>query len=665
MLLMALALAQAAAPVVPAASAPTTLQIQFDRANAALDAEQWQQAFDGFAAAEAWPGASARSRGIAQLGKGLALLKLRRIDEAATALQSGLALTASAKEAAGGFRVEAALQLAQLDLADYDYEAARSLFELIMAESKDAEYRQSALLGLTQIHMFDDPKKALAEVDEALALSGAGKKQKTTDSVLRDMRGRVLMNSGDYAAAIHELDKAVADQGGVTAKTDISDVVVRSDLAIAQSRAGHSAEAHQLMAMTGAGRMPDDVFARAAQMELPPCTDTLRPDDVAVIEFGVNPQGIVFYATPIYASRIGMPVLDLARAVRNWAWRVDDIARVPLFYRTATRVEIRCSTAVDRPPVSVALTDEVSRWFASKGAGASGGPGSDPSVASLQADIDRAAVPGGNPALLIRLLGQLGDSKLADYATRTAALRRALDLARSQRAAPSVVAWLLIGQADGNGRQAGWRAERIAMLLRAASSAEFSTDARARAALILAASDLARQDTDGGVTIAPHLATVAHDDRLDAHDPLRVGALLRLSNLQAKTGDLAAARGSFLSTGLSTQQCALVDAQPALKNQGLSSNDYPDDINAWGVSGWTRVEFDITAGGLTTRRRAVLSYPPFIFGDVAAQGLKNARYTQSYRPEGGLGCGGAAVNVNFLAHGGSPGRRPAGKKTQP
>jgi hypothetical protein len=663
MLLMALALAQAVAPAVAPTPAPTTLQSQFDRANAALDARQWQPALEGFAAAETWPGATARARGIAQLGKGLALLKLRRPDEAATALQSGLALTANAREAAGGFRIQAALELGQLDFADYDNEAARSLFELILAESKDAEYRQAALLGLAQVHMFDDPKAALAEIDQAIALSDKDKTQKAVDSSLRDMRGRALMSSGDFAGAIRELQRAVADQGGVTSHTDINDVIVRSDLAIAQSRAGHAADAHQLMAMTGAGRMPDDVFARAAQMDLPPCTDTLRPDDVAVIEFGVDAQGAVFYATPIYASRPGMPVLDLARAVRNWAWRVEDIARVPIFYRTATRVEIRCSTAVDRPSVSVALTDEVSRWFVSRGAGKSDTAGPDPSVASLQADIERAAAPDGNPALLIRLLGQLGDSKLADYTTRGAALRRAYELAQSQHAAPSVIAWLLIGQNDGENKRVGWRYERIALLLRLADSAEFSTDVRARAALILAAGDLARQNADSGVTIAPHLATVAHDDRLDVHDPLRVGALLRLSNLQAKAGDLAAARSSYLGTGLNSQQCALVDAQPAMKRQGLSSTDYPDDIIEWGVSGWSRVEFDIMADGFTTRRRAILSYPPFIFDDVAVRGMRNTRYTQSYRPEGGLGCGGATVNINFYAHPDLATSKQTGKKT--
>jgi hypothetical protein len=67
-----------------------------------------------------------------------------------------------------------------------------------------------------------------------------------------------------------------------------------------------------------------------------------------------------------------------------------------------------------------------------------------------------------------------------------------------------------------------------------------------------------------------------------------------------------------------------------------------------GVSGWTRIEFDILPTGETTNRRAVISYPPFSFGDVTVQAMARARYTQTYRPEGGLGCGGATLQFRFL-----------------
>ncbi len=200
--------------------------------------------------------------------------------------------------------------------------------------------------------------------------------------------------------------------------------------------------------MTGAGRLEEGVFAQAAQMDLPPCSDMLRPDDVAVIEFGVNERGAVYYASPIYASRPGMPVIELARAVRGWAWRTEDIAKVPVFFRTATRVELRCSTAISRPGLNAMLSDDVARWFADKGLGTI--QVSVPEdmaalpLAPLRAEIEKVGASGGNPILLIRLLIQLGCDPLVDYPSRQAALRRALDIARSEHAPPAVLAWLIL-----------------------------------------------------------------------------------------------------------------------------------------------------------------------------------------------------------------------------
>ncbi len=64
-------------------------------------------------------------------------------------------------------------------------------------------------------------------------------------------------------------------------------------------------------------------------------------------------------------------------------------------------------------------------------------------------------------------------------------------------------------------------------------------------------------------------------------------------------------------------------------------------------------------------RRAILSYPPFIFSDVAAQGIKDTRYSQSYRPDGGLGCGGASVRVNFTSAKVGEQAKSNGKKAKP
>jgi hypothetical protein len=65
------------------------------------------------------------------------------------------------------------------------------------------------------------------------------------------------------------------------------------------------------------------------------------------------------------------------------------------------------------------------------------------------------------------------------------------------------------------------------------------------------------------------------------------------------------------------------------------------------VSGWTRIEFDILPSGETANRRAVLSYPPFMFGDATVKAMAKTRYTQTYRPQGELGCGGASTQFRY------------------
>ena len=123
---------------------------------------------------------------------------------------------------------------------------------------------------------------------------------------------------------------------------------------------------------------------------------------------------------------------------------------------------------------------------------------------------------------------------------------------------------------------------------------------------------------------------------------------MRLASYQALKGDMEAARASYLKTGLSAQQCSLVDAQPAMAKQGVQSDDYPIDMVRMRVSGWTRIEFDIMPSGDTTNRRAVVSFPPYIFGDSTVKAMAKTRYTQTYRPDGEVGCGGASTQFRFV-----------------
>jgi len=134
---------------------------------------------------------------------------------------------------------------------------------------------------------------------------------------------------------------------------------------------------------------------------------------------------------------------------------------------------------------------------------------------------------------------------------------------------------------------------------------------------------------------------------LPVQDQLRSGANVRLASLLARSGDLSAARAAFDRSGISAQQCSLVDAQPIATRLGGSSTDFPRDALRWGFEGWVRLEFDVAADGHLVGQRAIVTYPPAVFAPAAIDTSKNWRYRPTFRPEGGTGCGGAQQTMRF------------------
>jgi outer membrane biosynthesis protein TonB len=134
---------------------------------------------------------------------------------------------------------------------------------------------------------------------------------------------------------------------------------------------------------------------------------------------------------------------------------------------------------------------------------------------------------------------------------------------------------------------------------------------------------------------------------LASTDPIRVGALARLSSLELAAGNVPAAQAAFQATGLTAQQCALIDAGPGMKRSGAQSSDFPREAMQWGFEGWATIEHDVAADGRTLNQRAVIAYPPFVFSEAATGIIKETRYEQSYRPDGSLGCGGKTQRIVF------------------
>jgi hypothetical protein len=236
----------------------------------------------------------------------------------------------------------------------------------------------------------------------------------------------------------------------------------------------------------------------------------------------------------------------------------------------------------------------------------------------------------------------LAASWLAPSDEREKSAARAIEIARAEHAPDGVLLGLELAQASLSQREedGGVAAPALARLTaRAEADGDPTTATVFRLMMAEREDDPAKAQT--------YLRAVIDDRRLAAKDPLRIGAMVRLAAAQAQMNRLDLARATYAETGLSAEQCALVDAQPDMKASGMSSTIYPTAAVLWRTTGWSSAEFDITAAGETVNRRTVVAYPPFVFGPAVIKGLEKARYTQSYRPEGSLGCGGAGMRVRF------------------
>jgi hypothetical protein len=403
------------------------------------------------------------------------------------------------------------------------------------------------------------------------------------------------------------------------------------------------------MAFTGQGRIAQSPFTRAINMEAPVCgTETgLRRDDFAVVEFVIGEDGQVVTAQTIHTRGSAQVAAEFARAVSQWVWDPENLKEIPSFYLWSTRVELRCTTASQQAAsIMSPLTERLSSWATDRL-----GPSLAGDRAALGARVEAAmqvpAAPGPDPdraALLV-----LGALTLPLNEVRRDALLDAALRAAGDALPPGIGTALAVYQHDRRYTQSRARAlpavstkDVLALLERPDIAGDASAASTVRLIAATPGRGLRRNDNDPAL-----LRQVAGEARLPAQHPLRQVARLRLANRAAREGDFAAAQAHFVATGLSEEQCAYLDAKPAMRSLGPSLVSYPETAAAMGFEGWVRLEYDIDSGGRAAGARALMAYPPFIFSGTTVASTRGLRFESSFRPNGQAACAASSLIVSF------------------
>ena len=627
----------------------TTIQQDFEAA-ARLDAGT-----DRAAAIAAWDRLEARvamnkrSRAIVLVRKSAALMADGQRDAAVTAARAGLADLPASDPTLRSDRYSAHFNLGRVARESLDYPTAADEFSRAETLADTPEARFLAVYGVVDVQTFVDPAAAAASAERLDTIVSTMKLPDKTLAQYHGVKARLEMNRGDFARARSETLAAIRKLGGVTSKTDLNDVAARSDAAIAALLSGQEEDARRYMSMTGAGRVTKGSFDPGVQMRAPDCGGEadLKPADVAVVEFDIDDDGSVTRSMPVYAAGGGRVALEFARVARQWSWRPDQVKQLPYFFRRNVRIEMRCSTEFSRPSTATYMMDALAGWLESRGVARKleAVRGDAAALPEQRAALREAEKHPDRPIELARALATVAINNVTPRDESGALATRARDILAANGA--PAVALLPVEFAVRRARIAEFNdAAVVAQLQPLLTTKPYSDDVAARSIIRLYVAEAQRARSPANARIA--LEQIVGEQALAKNDPLRVGALIRIASLEQTKGNPAGARAAFEQSGLSANQCAIIDAPPQFLSAG---GTFPTEAVRWGFEGWTVIGFDVSAEGKVLNERAILSYPPFVFTKAGAKTIAGAKYSKSYRPDGGLGCGGESQRVRFVMPG--------------
>lgn len=653
----------------------TTVQQDFDAAQALLDAGKAAEARDAFTAllGRFAPNSQGMAANLVRARLGNALLATGDAEAAEPLLATaGSGLTrgdATSIEERGLALFDlgrARENQGKLDSAAKAYQQVRDAKFFTADGPGDIGLR--AALARTQI--WSNPDEARRLLDGLLALPPAALGTTAdTRALLQTLRGRVELNHGNFVEAQRWFQQAAKTAGGATTQSlTVADVRIRGDLALAAFKLNRPGEVQKYVAFSGAGGLQSEGLYAAADMPLPACAPLtgLAQDAVAVVEFGISDDGRVIGATPVYASqgRSGANVADngpeslFTQAVRQWIWNTASIAKVEPFWRQAVRVELRCFTArPDVDPVSRSFWPAWTTWTESIGIRPLPKmPDSDALALPLLRDelARREREEGAQSVQLIAPLRALAANLSGSNDDRIAAWERLLGLLGTAKPPAAITGTVGIHDARTAASRKTWPAER-ARLMRDRMTGQIASlvesgNGETRVAYwtrleLAEALDGLKQVPESRDQLDRIIA--APTSSLSDGDPIRTAALLRLSNQAAAAKDLATAASALDATGLSPEQCSLVDVRPQPVAARFYDLDFPDEARRWGTSGFVRFAYDIAADGTTKNIRTVVASPPFIFGPAVESRAARFRYQPVFRPGNTMGCTGSTQNVTF------------------
>ena len=645
-----------------------TLQQEFDAAQLLLDKGDARGAAAAFRGVlRRMPNAAAdpknRTVAIIRSGLGQALLLMGDTRGAMTAFEQ--ALPALPDQTVDDRQAKASVlqYVGRIHELNIDYPKARESLQRSLAMNAFAAEHKTTLitqLTLARVALFDDPALALRTLGEAMPglkdeLGGGAKGQKR--DILGEayaLQGRIHLNRGELREAREWYFRALSLAGGLTRKLSVADTRIRSDLAIVHHLLGEAEEVPRFLAYTGAGRGEAEDIGYGADTPLPACGPMtgIRPDDMAIIEFGIGSDGRVVGVQPIYATRRDVAA-EFARAVSGWSWQPEVAVKLDPFWRAAVRIELRCSNAGATPGLQAALQPRIWDWLKSRGGGVKRAPADAEALPILRRELaSRLAAHGENSVEVLGLLMELSQNALIAPKERLGYLQRASAIAATVGAPPSVQVYIDVEVAKWAVAQVtpdGWASRARPALMALIEKLDAAGPASAMAAAFVRM-ELAETFEASGHSSADAIYRQVigqPENVLPAGHPFRQAALLRLASSAAAQRRGAEATALAQSTGLTPEQCALVDVRPLRTGGRISSGDFPNEALRWGFNGFIEVSYDINVDGRPINPRTVMAYPPFIFSEATEKAIRKLRFQPFANVGNKVGCADRLQRVRY------------------